>query len=540
MKKIFIISLGILCYFISLISIAQNPVQNIEIDDRVIIKNFVDSLLLHHCVDSLAAKKTYSIINTRMNEGYYDKYAENSINYILQISNDIQIILKDNYFECYNASPAESSEKEQKKIDIITTRWKYKADEASLEYDSLRKAGKMVKISTRVQIKAFNNYRGWFGKVIKYQNKVANIKYKIGYNGLGVPQMQILEGNIGYLKIKSWISSKDMNMPIWTLASHYLYNTEAVILDLRDSGEGDIEAMFEFLRYFLPNSDTYLGSIYHKPSAQKQVFFNFKKHQLKPYKIRKRDKRNFENYMNQPLLDFSQLKGKNVKLLQQPIYILTDKNTSSISEYFALLLRQHRKAILVGENTAGYTYITHDYNIWAGSLRVRVPDTKILGIDSLHNKGLKVDMQSDAPLESIWFNLLQNMADSTDFSYTQSYLDGFLAYQKSKKSHIKISDTTLQNIVGNYALDKKITLDNDILYLEEFGIKKKLIAIDNNLFLLPDFYDKSQHLNYLASNGHYAGTKLQTVYVRFDKNDLGKSALFLIYFGGAIAEFEKL
>ncbi len=539
MKKKYIISLTMLLYFCALgISIAQNPVQNIDYEDRVIMKGFIDSLLLHHHIDSIAAKKVYDVMNNRLTEGYYDKYADNAINYVLQLNNDIQLLLNDDYFECYYASPSELSQKDIDQQDIIIGHWSDK-DDRNLNIDSLKKIGRVSKIPLRVFTRGWQG-KGWFGGVRKYIDKTDVIKYKVGYNAFGVPQLQILEGNMGYIKIKHWIDTKAMNMPIWTLAAHYLYNTSAIVIDLRDSGEGDIAAMFEFLRYFLPASTTPLGSIYYRQSAKEEFFFNTLTNQVQPYKVKKRDKRNFENYMNQPLLAFSQLKGKNVKLLQQPIYILTDNQTVSISEYFTYLLRRHRRAVLVGAKTAGYTYITHDYTLWAGSFRVRIPDTKIVGIDSLHHKGLTVDITSETPLEASWLHYLQTFTDSTDFSYTQSYLDGFIAYQKAKKNPIKVADDFLQSIVGNYALEKKIVIENNELYFEDFGKKKKMIAVGDNLFLLTDFYEKTHHLNYQAANGHYAGTKIAPLYLRFDKNDLGKPALFIIYFGGSIAEFEKL
>jgi hypothetical protein len=536
MKKLFIISL--ISYFAISVSLAQSPVQNIEQEDRITIKNFVDSLLLNRCVDSIAAKKAYTLINSRMNEGYYDNYAENNINYLRQISIDIQAILEDKNFDVFFASPIEISKIQDSK-DIIVHHWRDKSDDRDLNLDSLRKAGRISKISWRAFRRGFD-YKGWFGKVYFYENFDEAIKYKIGYNAMGVPEMKILEGNIGYIKIKHWIDNKEMNIPMWAIAAHYLYNTEVLVIDLRDSGAGNITAMFDLLRYFLPPSKNYLGSTYHKPTQKKQDFFNTKKHKIKPHKVSKRNRRNFENYENRPLIDFSQLKGKNLRLLKQNIYILTDNKTISISEYFALLLRKHRKATLVGENTGGYAYIIQHHQIWSGSLRVHVPETKILAMDSIHRKGLSVDWKTDEPLETTWTKLVQKMADTTEFVYTQNYLDGLLAYKKARKNKLQLTQNQLDSLAGNYKLSKKIIAEKDVLYLEEFGERKKLTAVDNNLFIVDSFYDDTKYLSYFSSNSHYSNTKLAPIYVRFDKNDAGKPTLYLIYFGGDMGEFEKL
>lgn len=540
MKKIFTLSFILLCYFTISVSLAQSPVQNIEQEDRMIIKNLVDSLLLYNCIDSIAAKKAQKFLDNRMNEGYYDNYTDNNLNYLLQISSDIQTILEDKNFDVFYASPRQTNHR-LGHPNMVAYRWRWwkKTDYGDLNIDSLRKIGLAPSISMRAERRGLD-YKGWFGKVLFYRDFDATIKYKIGYHAMGVPEMKILEGNIGYIKIKHWIDNKKMNIPMWAMATHYLYNTEAIMIDLRDSGKGDITAMWDFLRYFLPPSQEYLGSTYHKPTQKKQDFFNTKKHKLKPHKVSKRNKRNFEIYMNRPLIDFSQLKGKNLRLLKQNIYILTDEKTISISEYFALLLRKHRKATLVGENTGGYGYITQQHQIWSGSLHVYVPETKILAMDSVHKKGLSVDWKTDEPIETTWTKLIRQFADTTELVYTQAYLDGLLAYKKAQKDKLQLSQNQLDSLTGNYKLGKKIIAEKDVLYLEEFGERKKLTAIDSNLFIVDSFYENNREIHYFSSVSHYSNTKLEPLYVRFDKNDAGKPALYLIYFGGDMGEFEKL
>jgi hypothetical protein len=540
MKQIFTLSLAILCYFTISVSVAQSPVQNIDPDDRITIKNLVDSLLLYNCIDSIAAKKAQKFIDNRMNEGYYDNYTENNLNYLLQISHDIQTVLEDKNFDVFLASPRQTNHRlGHQNMVAYGWRWWKKTDYGDLNIDSLRKIGLAPRISMRADRRAYQG-KGWLGKVLFYRDFGATIEYKIGYHAMGVPEMKILEGNIGYIKIKHWIDNKKMNIPMWAMAAHYLYNTEALVIDLRDSGKGDITAMFDFLRYFLPPSKEYLGSTYNKPTKTKQDFFNSKKHKLKPHKVSKRNRRNFETYMHRPLIDFSQLKGKNLRLLKQNIYILTDEKTISISEYFALLLRKHRKAILVGENTGGYGYVTHQHQIWLGSLHVYVPETKILAMDSIHRKGLAVDWKTDEPLETTWTKLVQQLADTTELVYTQTYLDGLLAYRKAQKNKLQLSQNQLDSLTGDYKLSKKIIAEKGILYLEEFGERKKLTAVDSNLFIVDSFYENNRDIHYFSFVSHYSNTKLEPVYVRFDKNDAGKPALYLIYFGGDMGEFEKL
>ncbi len=535
MKKIFLFYFIIFSCFIGSLAHAQSPVQNIEQDDRILIKNFLDSLLLHHYIDSVTAKKAYNLVTTHTNEGYYDKYADNAINYLLQISHDIQSVLQDKHFEVFFASPVEKNNNQLKKKYIVNN-WRKKSLNS---YQSLQKTRSTSELPLQKHLKGWKNW-GWFGKVWFYEHIDEAITHKIGYNAMGVPELKILEGNIGYIKIKHWINNKQLNIPIWAVAAHYLYNTQAIVLDIRDSGEGDVIAMIDFLRYFLPPSQNYLGSIYHKPTKTTQDFFNTKKHKLKPHKISKRNRRNFEDYVNRPLVDFSQLKGKNLRLLKQNLYILTDQKTISISEYFALLLRKHRKATIVGENTGGYGYITHHHQLWSGSLQVHVPETKISVLDTIHQKGLVADWQTTEPLETTWTKLVQQLADSTELSYTQSYLDGLLAYKKAQKTNFQLADNQQQNLIGEYKFSKKIVTTNNILYLEEFGERKKLTAIDSNLFVVDSFYENTKEINWFSVVSHYASTKLEPVYVRFDTNEAGKPALFLIYFGSTIGEFEKL
>ncbi|MVM33847.1 peptidase [Spirosoma sp. HMF4905] len=137
--------------------------------------------------------------------------------------------------------------------------------------------------------------------------------------GFGKPEL--LPGNIGYLRI-------DEFMPIAlaagtaTDAMNYLSQTDALILDVRHNRGGD-PAMVAFLAsYFFGSDSVHLNDIVSRGGKSVQAFWTH-----------------------------SQLPGK--RYVGKPVYLLTSTKTFSAGEEFAYDLQNLKRAILVGELTAG-------------------------------------------------------------------------------------------------------------------------------------------------------------------------------------------
>ena len=137
-------------------------------------------------------------------------------------------------------------------------------------------------------------------------------------NNFGFKEVKILEENIGYIKVDK-IDISEHSLPVLFAAMQFIFNTRALIIDLRNNGGGGGEIGPVFESFFLPK--------------------------------------------NTPLLDFKTRNGNNTvektigwlpqKRYNNPLYILVNKKTASAAEAFTYALQYHKRAKVVGEGSAG-------------------------------------------------------------------------------------------------------------------------------------------------------------------------------------------
>ncbi|WP_432711037.1 S41 family peptidase [Pedobacter sp.] len=138
----------------------------------------------------------------------------------------------------------------------------------------------------------------------------------------GFREVQILENNIGYIKIVEFMHPKrSMQTAIATMK--LVENTSALIVDLRGNGGGYPGIMEYILSHYFEGEPILLSTTYFSDKTKNPV----------------------TTYSSD--LIYGKLRVNN------PLYILIDKKTASASEYFAYVLQAHKKAKIVGENSAG-------------------------------------------------------------------------------------------------------------------------------------------------------------------------------------------
>jgi C-terminal processing protease CtpA/Prc len=105
-------------------------------------------------------------------------------------------------------------------------------------------------------------------------------------------------------------------------AMNFISNTHALIIDLRNCNGGFPEMVAFFSTYFFEGAPVHLSDIYERPTNQTQQFWTL------------------------PFVPGKRYAGKDV-------YILTSKRTASGCEEFAYDLQQLKRAVVIGEITAG-------------------------------------------------------------------------------------------------------------------------------------------------------------------------------------------
>ena len=148
----------------------------------------------------------------------------------------------------------------------------------------------------------------------------------------GIYKVERLPGNIGYIDIRyfyrtSWGSGETI-----VAAMNFLANMTVVIVDLRKCRGGNPGTVALISSYFFDKEPLHLNSLYW------------------------REKDTTEQYWTLPYVP-------GTCIVDQPVYILTSKETFSAGEEFAYNLQARRRATLVGEITAGGAHPGSPYRL---------------------------------------------------------------------------------------------------------------------------------------------------------------------------------
>lgn len=176
------------------------------------------------------------------------------------------------------------------------------------------------------------------------------LRRQMARENYGMERVEILKGNIGYLKINYFVSP-EWNGETITAAMNYVANTDALIIDLRDnSGSMSAEAIPFFCGYLF-EKPTHINSIYWRPTDKTVDYYSR-----------------------------AEVPGK--RYLNKPVYLVTSARTFSGAEEFAYDLKNLKRATLVGDTTGGGANgggsrrVNDHFSVWVPVARVINPITK--------------------------------------------------------------------------------------------------------------------------------------------------------------------
>lgn len=166
----------------------------------------------------------------------------------------------------------------------------------------------------------------------------------------GTVKVEILEGNIGYLKIQH-IIGEEMAQKVGPLLLEYIWDkilpTSAMILDFRSTVTGELSGIPYIVSYFSdPEPLIHIDSVYDRTAD-----------------------------LTIELWSMPTLLGKRYGT-SKPLIILTSKDTLGIAEDVAYCLKNLKRATIVGENTAGGTVKMSKMKVGDTDFYVTVPVAK--------------------------------------------------------------------------------------------------------------------------------------------------------------------
>lgn len=145
-------------------------------------------------------------------------------------------------------------------------------------------------------------------------------RFKIQKN-FGFSKIDILDGNIGYLKIEAFFLVNEA-APTATAAMNYLANTDALIIDLRPNHGGEPEMVQFLASHFFDTTPVHLNDLFWRDGGKTIQYWTL-----------------------------PNVSGK--RYLNKSIYILTNEETFSAGEEFAYDLQVLKRAIVIGKTTGG-------------------------------------------------------------------------------------------------------------------------------------------------------------------------------------------
>lgn len=145
-------------------------------------------------------------------------------------------------------------------------------------------------------------------------------------NNFGFRKVEILEGNVGHLDLRSFRST-DYAASTALGALSFLSNSDAIIIDLRDNYGGGASMYLLLISYFFDSEMVHLSDLINRKLKSTQQFWTL------PF-----------------------IPGK--RLPDVDLFILTSERTFSAAEEFTYDLQSLERAVVVGESTGGGAHLT--------------------------------------------------------------------------------------------------------------------------------------------------------------------------------------
>lgn len=278
---------------------------------------------------------------------------------------------------------------------------------------------------------------------------ITNMKYL----NFDIPKVERLPGNIGYIKLNSFMPAENAGNLIWA-AFTFLINTNALIIDIRYNGGGS-ETMVQFLLSYLTKrqNSIHLKSFYERSTDSQQQSWTF------------------------PFVPGNKY--------TKPIYVLVSRRSASAAEAFAYDIKHFELGTLVGEKTRGAANTIGGFPI-IKKFVLDIPTGRPIHSktkDNWEGKGVipHIEVEQNQALEKAHLlainESLKTEEDTENKRMLEFELDYLITFYKKKLTLLN----QLSEFVGNYG-NYMIIKEEKELYFGYKNIKRLLITSDQRRF----------------------------------------------------------
>jgi hypothetical protein len=273
----------------------------------------------------------------------------------------------------------------------------------------------------------------------------------------GFKEVKILEGNIGYLDLRSF-KNPSFGGETAVAAMNFLSNTNALIIDLRKNGGGS-PAMIQLITSYLYDSEpVHLNNFYYRPTDSNTQTWTL------PYVSGKR----------MPNVD---------------VYVLTSKSTFSAAEEFTYNLKNLHRATIIGEVTGGGANPGGD-EIAADRFSIFIPFGRAISpITKTNWEGTGVQPDIEVPANDALFTAqmkaLEKLAAKESQNQNKIY-SWLLTSLKAKQHPLVLKTKESESYIGTFG-PRIITYENGNLFYQLNAVRKvKMLPLEKDLFDLED------------------------------------------------------
>ncbi len=276
----------------------------------------------------------------------------------------------------------------------------------------------------------------------------------------GFVKAEMLPGGIGYLRFDRF-GRGDEAFAAATAAMNFLGNSRAIILDLRHNGGGSA-AMIRYLCGYLFAEETHLIN----------------------WDIRA-EKMTAQSYS----ADY--VPGK--RILDQPVYVLTSRNTFSAAEEFTFDLRNLERATVVGDTTGGggHTVSAHTFDFDGFRIGLRVPYGR--AFNPKNNEGWEgrgvtphIPVPAVEALDVAHADALEKLIAAEPDAAIRSTLEWARTDLESRRHPIVLTTQQLEEYAGSYG-PRRIYLEDGVLrYQREDRPSYPMEPMGKDLFRVGD------------------------------------------------------
>ncbi|MBL4604332.1 MAG: S41 family peptidase [Flavobacteriaceae bacterium] len=275
-------------------------------------------------------------------------------------------------------------------------------------------------------------------------------------NNFGFKELKILDGNIGYLDLRSFSDAR-YGKQIAVSAMNFLSNSDAIIIDLRKNGGGNPNMIQLITSYLYGSEPIHLNTFYWRPTDS------------------------YSETWTLPTVEGERSPNT-------PVYVLTSKRTFSAAEEFSYNLKNLKRATLIGETTGGGAHpggpvqATEKFTVWVPSGRAINPitETNWEGVGVVPH----INTPSDKALEVAQIKAIESLMETTKDTKKIEYYRWELATLKSRINPIVLESTRIKTYLGLYK-ERRISTENNRLYYQNgSGKKYELLPLSEHVFVL--------------------------------------------------------